>query len=335
MTTIAAVVGGCIVVFGLAVAFVARRKMIAQGGGRQNDPGEAHQNDQSRQNDQAEVSLNDQGEAHQNDALSAKPQGVSVEFLVLEFDEALQKEFGDQYTESTTFVELGEMLWGPEGERFEKTRDLFGHVSMPNEKRGGKRGVSLCTAIAKKSARDVSDATLFISWTWRYSVKQFIRTLHQYCHRHRLPTRTTYVWVCFLCNDQFDWLAGGKKDGVEEFGKVVAQIGKVVCVVDHYLAAQALYFGRVWTVYEVHFASRHNIRIDIALMANAKIELDKANFGSVREGMVVDVMEAKASNQEDEDRIKEIVRQQGGGPAMNETVAELFVKMISGMLRTG
>ena len=55
------------------------------------------------------------------------------------------------------------------------------------------------------------------------------------CFRY-LNTGEVFVWVCFLCNNKFE--SEGDNDGVTEFGTVLNKIGRVICVVDDYLAFQ-------------------------------------------------------------------------------------------------
>ena len=94
-------------------------------------------------------------------------QGIAVDFLVHNFDLELRILFGDQYNETTTFLDLAVWLWGPRDSRFERTLDLFGHVRMMGSSRGGEECVSLCTAIEQAFPPAVSGASHFISWSWR------------------------------------------------------------------------------------------------------------------------------------------------------------------------
>jgi len=191
----------------------------------------------------------------------------------------------------------------------------------------------LCTAIASQFKDVVSDATHFISWTWRYPVKKFLRTLAEYCQMHKLDPKKTFVWICFFCNDQFDWLSDGVNDGVEAFGNVLKHIGKVVCVVDDYIASRAIYFSRVWTVFEVFTASIEGIEVDLALMADARQRLLQTPVGQVAQAIAVDVMTAQATDPDDEQRIKQLIAGEDGvATTTNDIVKKLFVKLISKVL---
>jgi len=265
--------------------------------------------------------------------LRRRCQGISVDFLVSKFDAELRVTLGSEYTEATTFVDLERMMWGVRGNRFKNTVDFFGHASMTNWDREGQAGVSLCTAIASQFPDAVGDATHFISWTWRYPVKKFIRTLQEHCGEHQLDTKKTFVWVCFFCNDQFDWLSGGGNDGVEAFGNVLKHIGKVICVVDDHVASKAIYFGRIWTVFEVFTASIEKIDVDLALMADARRRLLQTPVGQVAQAIEVDVMTAQATDPDDEQRIKQLIAgEDGAATTTNTTVKQLFVKLITSVL---
>mmetsp|Transcript_49792 Transcript_49792/g.113092 ORF Transcript_49792/g.113092 Transcript_49792/m.113092 type:complete len:516 (-) Transcript_49792:391-1938(-) len=267
------------------------------------------------------------------ESLADRGKGVAVEFMVHNWELELQKLFGDQYNETTTFVDLATLLWGPPESRFDKTVDLFGHATMIASTRDGKAGVSLCTAIAKTFPPAVSDATHFISWSWRYSVKKFIRTLQEYCRVHALNRRDVYVWICFVCNNQFDWLSAGGQDGVNAFGSMLTHIGRVVCVVDNYVAKDAVYFKRLWPVFEVFTACTKKVPIDLALMEDAKDQLIGATLIEAGDAIVVDVMSAQATDPSDEKRIKEMIADESGAATRtNDTVKELFVTMIAKLL---
>mmetsp|Transcript_51938 Transcript_51938/g.113888 ORF Transcript_51938/g.113888 Transcript_51938/m.113888 type:complete len:524 (-) Transcript_51938:119-1690(-) len=266
---------------------------------------------------------------------ASAPQGVSVHFLVNDFDRILQLQFGAQYNESTTFVDLAVLLWGPANARFSKTVDLLDHVSLWDESRGA-CGVSLCKAIGERCAADVGIATLFISWTWRYSVKKFLEALRNYCFEKKLTYASTFVWVCFLCNNQFDWLSGPANDGVETFGETVTQIGKVVCLVDSFRASTALYFSRLWTVFEVFIACVRGVDIDFWLMYDSEEKLRDASIGDFKASIKeVDVMNASASDEHDEKKIKARIEEaEGGASAVNKKVADLFIEMVGRYFRS-
>jgi len=260
------------------------------------------------------------------------PQGVSVDFLVNRFDRILQKQFGAKYNEKTTFADLAVMLWGPANACFSKVVDLLGHASFWDESRGAS-GVSLCKAIGERCAADVGIATLFISWTWRYSVKKFLETLRNYCADKGLAPASTFAWVCFLCNNQFDWLSGVMNDGVETFGETVQQIGNVVCFVDSFNASASLYFSRLWPVFEVFVACSCGVDIDFALMSDSEQELLGATIGELKESIKVDVMNASASDENDARKIKALIADaDGGARAINTKVAKLFLSMVARFL---
>mmetsp|Transcript_67438 Transcript_67438/g.154547 ORF Transcript_67438/g.154547 Transcript_67438/m.154547 type:complete len:251 (+) Transcript_67438:142-894(+) len=248
----------------------------------------------------------------------------------------LTQEFGDKYNEKTTFQEVGCWLWGSpdEGEaRFQGKPDFLGHATMDNPDTH-EPGVSLCQAIAAKFPRHVRPATIFISWTWRYPVKALLEALSKYCADHRLDPSTTFAWLCFMCNNQHEWLSGAPNDGVEGFGGMIKRIGKVVCVVDSFSASQAIYFSRLWTVFEVFIAHINGIAIDLALMSDAVELLNRTAFGDVKQSLVVDVMKATATVPADEENIKRIIQKAPNGPdGVNDAVKGLFLTLFTQLLK--
>mmetsp|Transcript_47763 Transcript_47763/g.117128 ORF Transcript_47763/g.117128 Transcript_47763/m.117128 type:complete len:320 (+) Transcript_47763:26-985(+) len=272
------------------------------------------------------------------DYLSEKPKGVSVEFLVTHFDRELERLFPDKYDEATTFVQLADWLWGPpdsDGRRgFERPVDLFGHVRMIGSSREGKAGVSLCTAIGQRFPSAVSCATHFISWSWRYSIKKFIRALQAYCAGHNNTASGCFVWVCFICNNQFEWLQDGGKDGVAEFGTNLEKIGRLTCVVDEFLESQAVYVQRLWPVFEVFAASSQGVTIDVALMGVTPQQLAREPLSTFSRGLVVDVLSTTATDPKDEQRIKMLIANDSGAAnATNEVVQLVLFDLISFLIK--
>jgi len=274
-------------------------------------------------------------EQRRKEAQRRRSQGISVSFLVSDLDQMLAQEFGDKYNEETTFQDVGGWLWGSREEgaaRFQGKPDFLGHATMENPDTA-EPGVSLCEAIAAKFPRHVSSANVFISWTWRYSVKALLEALRKYCADRGLDTAKTFVWLCFLCNNQHEWLSGAPNDGVEGFGGMIERIGKVVCVVDSFSAADAVYFRRLWTVFEVFIALTKNIPIDLALMSDAEQRLFVTAFGQLKESLIVDVMNATATEKEDEDKIKLMIqRASNGSQGVNDAVKQLFLKLFNKLL---
>mmetsp|Transcript_15180 Transcript_15180/g.33849 ORF Transcript_15180/g.33849 Transcript_15180/m.33849 type:complete len:269 (-) Transcript_15180:30-836(-) len=255
-----------------------------------------------------------------------RAKGISILFMLGYLEQLLSRQFGVEFTDETTFEDLARLLWGPPG-TFTAAVDFLGHASMldPND---GEAGASLTDAIDAMFPGHVGKATLFISWTWRYKVRGFLNTLRAYCLDNRVG-QDQYIWMCFFCNNQRQWLSGVRNSAAEEFADMVTYIGKVVSVVDNYRAADAQYFQRLWPVYEIFVASQQGITITLALMEEACDELQNERLGQLRNAIDVDVMQASASVQADVVAIRsQIAAGQGGANRVNQVVRDLFVEML-------
>mmetsp|Transcript_51439 Transcript_51439/g.135734 ORF Transcript_51439/g.135734 Transcript_51439/m.135734 type:complete len:208 (+) Transcript_51439:1298-1921(+) len=199
----------------------------------------------------------------------------------------------------------------------------------------GTPGVSLREAIAANNPKHVKDATMFLSWTWRYKVREFLQALKNYCIDQELEMADCYVWVCFFCNNQFQWLSGEPHDGVETFGETVKQIGNVVCVLDTFKAVESLYFSRLWTVFEVFTACAAGVRIDFCLMGDSEDELMDTTLRMLTKSVIIDVMNAQASDKRDELKIKGLITATpDGAETINIRVAQLFLDMAHRYMKT-
>mmetsp|Transcript_56497 Transcript_56497/g.128439 ORF Transcript_56497/g.128439 Transcript_56497/m.128439 type:complete len:710 (-) Transcript_56497:284-2413(-) len=240
------------------------------------------------------------------------PQGVSVAYLHAKFKQRMKDDFPD----FQSFADLGDFVWGEYGNRKDPPVDLLRHGTLIDPA-DGLRGVSLCHAIGATEDRAdvVGDATLFVSWVWRYNIENFIDALYQYCCEHYLDPGRTFVWVCFFCNNQRLWLrpAPGAAPPLDVFGKTLRRIKRMICVLDCH--NDPLYFKRVWTVYEVFVALHLGIKIEVTLFIEARTRFRNAvKAGDIGGFAAIDVMQAGASVPSDAEKIKEELRRDNAGP---------------------
>jgi len=227
---------------------------------------------------------------------STYPQGVSVNYLHAFFKQRVKVE----YPEHKTFADLGDFIWGKPKLRRKIPVDFLQHGSLTDPK-DGIQGVSLCHAIGATDADHVGDANLFVSWVWRYNIDEFVDALYLYCSEQEQDPARTFVWVCFFCNNQRHWLkpAAGfaPPNGIEIFGKTLKKIKRMVCVLDD--SMNALYFKRVWTVYEVFLALslKKLVDVEVVLLPAAREKFLSALPKS--QDLIIDVMKAQATEPKD------------------------------------
>mmetsp|Transcript_1193 Transcript_1193/g.2511 ORF Transcript_1193/g.2511 Transcript_1193/m.2511 type:complete len:318 (-) Transcript_1193:160-1113(-) len=264
-----------------------------------------------------------------------KPKGVSVDFLCFEFQKQVKAVF-PEYNNETTFEELGAWIWGSYNDRQKaggpvNVVDLFGHKTMR------KGGASLCDAIGRKYPCSVRDATIFVSWAWRYRVHDFVVALFAYCVFQKVNPKSVFCWICFFNNNQHVWLQpGGVSNAVEIFESNVRMVGTVVVVLDKLDARLSIYFSRLWTIFEVYIAILNKLQIRIAPMiaaAEEAVKLGARAIGhggnnvfakSLRELLEIDMKAARASNPEDAASIRRQVEQLGGNQTMTDAVVKAF-----------
>mmetsp|Transcript_22530 Transcript_22530/g.49325 ORF Transcript_22530/g.49325 Transcript_22530/m.49325 type:complete len:571 (+) Transcript_22530:118-1830(+) len=262
------------------------------------------------------------------------PQGVSVAYLHAAFKNHIKTEYLEY---SGSFSQLEECVWGKHGQRRSNPADFLKHATL-RDPLDNELGVSLCHAIGVENLENVGNANLFVSWVWRYDIGEFIDALYQYCCDNELEPHKTYVWICFLCNNQRKLLLGNNAlDGVEVFGKVLQKIGKMVCVLDNF--KEPVYLRRAWGVYEVFEAKDKKINTTVILLPKARREFCEKH-GSPDVLGEVDVMHAKATVPSDEKLIRSKISQaQGGADNVNREVKNLIreglLKIFDAFQRTG
>mmetsp|Transcript_45972 Transcript_45972/g.98269 ORF Transcript_45972/g.98269 Transcript_45972/m.98269 type:complete len:492 (+) Transcript_45972:40-1515(+) len=257
--------------------------------------------------------------------------GVSLEFLASDFVPALEREFPGVDVQAKTFLELAEMLWGPPGPGFAHRTDFLGHASAidPNDEVAG---VSLASAIGMKHPRRVGSTNLFVSWTWQYTVRGLVQALVDYGRRKELCPETTFLWVCFFTNNQRVWRPRAQ-NGVEVFAANVQRIGRVVCVLDTF--DKALYFQRLWTLYEMFVACIVlRLKVDLAIMEDGRAELLVATLVEVARCIkAVNIANASATYQSDAIAIwKEIKSVHGGADLMGAQITKLLNQLVFELL---
>jgi len=257
-----------------------------------------------------------------------KPEGVSVDFLVNQFEKQVKATF-PQYTDTTTFEELSGWIWGTYSDREVaggpvNVVDLFGHMTM----RDG--GASLCDAIAEQFPGAVGHATIFISWAWKYRVRDFVEALRSYCANSKLDPLRTFCWICYFCNNQHVWFQpGGVANAVEIFERNVRMVGRVVIVLDSIDFRLSIYFSRLWTIFEVYICIREQLGFELALMPAGQELLMHTPLSRMPEAAQLNIMEASSSNPADADSIRRQVANIGGEKAINTEVLRAIFSLLS------
>ena len=118
--------------------------------------------------------------------------------------------------------------------------------------RDGKPNCSLVDALNMEG--QAGPANLFCSWVWRYKVRMFIETFRAWFEETGKDAKTTFIWICFFCNNQYRIQDGNADDLEVVFEERLKRCGRVVAVIDQW--DTPLYVTRIWTMFEQFSATK-------------------------------------------------------------------------------
>jgi len=173
------------------------------------------------------------------------------------------------------------------------------------------------------------DATHFLSWVWQYKLSTFRGGLQRWADANQLVYEDVFLFCCFFCNNQHRILVEGSSQGSDDlefvFEARLRQIGRVVALMDTWQGS--IYTRRIWTIFEQYMAARLGIEMQFTLPAEpAATLIDHLHKGAegiqtvIKEVSQVDAKHAKATMQQDEDKVKHLIMSTIGFPTVNERV---------------
>ncbi|CAK8990523.1 unnamed protein product [Durusdinium trenchii] len=224
--------------------------------------------------------------------------GVSIRYLLsAEFAELAMHRTGK---DDPTFIDMKTAFW--------LSDDPIGRdVICP---RDGRAGCALVDWIPRNERREQSH---FMSWTWKYSLRQVRSALEMLQHSRGTGTDPTGTGVsffmCFFVNNQYRLIveecANGSDNLEDVFEGHLKRIGRMVAILDTW--DQPVYLSRVWTVYEQYVASTIGVQVQFVLPKNVadrlrhQIAYVPAGIEDIIESLCqVDSEQAKAWKLEDE-----------------------------------
>ncbi|CAK9087741.1 Beta-glucosidase 42 [Durusdinium trenchii] len=227
---------------------------------------------------------------------------VSIRYLLsAEFAELAMHRTGK---DDPTFIDMKTAFW--------LSDDPIGRdVICP---RDGRAGCALVDWIPRNERREQSH---FMSWTWKYSLRQVRSALEMLQHSRGTGTDPTGTGVsffmCFFVNNQYRLIveecANGSDNLEDVFEGHLKRIGRMVAILDTW--DQPVYLSRVWTVYEQYVASTIGVQVQFVLPKNVadrlrhQIAYVPAGIEDIIESLCqVDSEQAKAWKLEDEIKVK-------------------------------
>lgn len=132
------------------------------------------------------------------------------------------------------------------------------HIRCPVDGRLGSSYVHALQETAPSKA--VGQATLMLSYGWKYSIGDIVNTLWDYCLTRQLDPESTYVWICCLCNNQHriaEELRNGNEASFEAFRELFFHRVTGIRLVLAMMAPwdEPVYLTRVWCIFELFAAS--------------------------------------------------------------------------------
>lgn len=201
--------------------------------------------------------------------------GVSVAFLAGEFLEEIERLFGEGADPDYNEVNKC-MLFGPTGRG-------CGYL-CPRD------GLPGCSYVDALDPCHVGQATVMLSWCWRYSVRKVVSAVVRWCERAGRDPARTFIWQCAVCCNQYrveDKKARGESEPFEVFEEVfknrVETTMHVIALLDPW--DEPIYITRIWCIFELWTAvNTEGCRIEVVLPEDEELRFKDALRN---EGMLV------------------------------------------------
>lgn len=181
-------------------------------------------------------------------------------------------------------------------------------------------------------------ATTFMSWVWQYKLSTVRSCLTRWAVSNNRDPEEVFLYCCFFCNNQWRILVERSSHGSDNLEDVfetrLNRIGEVVALMDSW--RNPLYVQRIWTIYEQYIAAKLGIRMQFTLPVEPsatlmeQLEQGKKGIQFVIEAISrVDAEHAKATVEQDEHKVKALIRNSLGFERVNHQVKSSIVEWIA------
>lgn len=207
--------------------------------------------------------------------------------------------------------------------------------------RDGKPDCSIVDALAARGR--AKRANRFLSWVWGYNLSTAMVGLAEWAEKQQkndtsFDSASIYIWWCFFCNNQYRLLSNTQAESTDNlakiFGAKLKNIGKVLILFDS--VNNSMYVKRIWCIFESFIASKEDVSCTLIVPQSA------ANSGLAHSSSIyallnccdIDAAEARASVEDDELAIKQMIRSTYGSfDQVNETVKNAVIKYMLSSVR--
>ncbi|CAB9498122.1 Kinesin light chain [Seminavis robusta] len=188
----------------------------------------------------------------------------------------------------------------------------------------------------------VGPATLMLSWTWSYTVKDVVETIDEFCRKNKFDRRRTYIWICCLCLNQHRIVESNKSGMADQkaldfeaaFRSRVVAVGRVISMSTPWENPANL--RRIWCLYEIFICLQESVELSIVMPPRQSdrfaIQFFKCQDSLFQALCNVDVERAEASVESDRDTILELVREGKGFAEVNSSVREHMRAWVRGVM---
>ena len=183
-------------------------------------------------------------------------------------------------------------------------------------------------------------ANYMLSYGWKYIVTDIVDTLADFCATKELDPKTTYIWICCLCNNQHrvkEMEALGTTVPFEEFQEIfyrnVTGVKNILAMMSPW--QKPIYLTRIWCIFEL-FTAHSNAACSITIIMPPKERADlqqqllakgaQEALNSLFETLATTkVQDATASIEEDRVSILKLINDINGSyTALNHRVNDLL-----------
>jgi tetratricopeptide (TPR) repeat protein len=260
--------------------------------------------------------------------------GVSVHYLRTTFINEVKKynaNGDDNHTANKNIYEIEDLR----DTKYGLIRQKGEHIYCP---RDGRLGAAYVDCLDGRD--NVGKANVMLSYGWGNTVADIVDVLVAHCEKKDLDPKSTYVWICCLCNNQHRVAESNVpfEELKDNFANKVETIGSVVALLAPW--DKALYLTRVWCIFELFTANEcDGCNLNIEMPAREKLAFKINVFSNPNAYNTIyntlggtNIQNAEASIEEDKINILRLVEEGCGAEKLNIRVNVLLRKWLQAVL---
>eukprot|EP00931_Biecheleriopsis_adriatica_P001398 TRINITY_DN10174_c0_g1_i2.p1 TRINITY_DN10174_c0_g1~~TRINITY_DN10174_c0_g1_i2.p1 ORF type:complete len:819 (-),score=127.54 TRINITY_DN10174_c0_g1_i2:52-2508(-) len=191
--------------------------------------------------------------------------------------------------------------------------------------RDGCVGASICDAI--RSQGESARANRFLSWVWQYKRSVMISAIDRWKNQHGSKGQGINFWWCFGSNNQYRILQEQGDTSTEVLADIFSgklrSVGRMLMCMDKF--ENSLYTSRMWCIFEIYVSSREDIAREVVLPPDFDDSEQAESITTIKElvgACKVHSENATASNENDLNGIKKLIRETSSFEAVDQAVEE-------------